>query len=208
MAKVLIIYSSQTGNTEKMSEMVEKGLKSAGVDVVRKKTGDTDASELLDYDGIVIGTPCYYGLMSADIKKILDESVGFHGKLEGKVGAAFCSSANVGGGNKGCTTNQLFYPGPNGAVPTLRYQLIRENILECEARIFLEKLLVAKPCPLPPALAAKCQEILDERTRWHRVGFNQATGDVNISWAYSGWAERAGKLFAAAGEAARAVAKK
>ncbi len=126
----------------------------------------------------------------------------------GTLYSRFPRSANVGGGNKGCTTNQLFYPGSKGAVPTLRYQLIRENILECEARIFLEKLLVAVPCPLPPALAAKCQEVLDERTRWHRIGFSQFTGDVNIFWAYSGWAERAGKLFAAAGEAARAVAKK
>jgi len=38
--------------------------------------------------------------MAAEIKKLLDDSVKFHGKLEGKVGAAFASSANVGGGNE------------------------------------------------------------------------------------------------------------
>ncbi len=100
MAKVIVVHSSRTGNTEKMSELVEKSLADAGVEVTRKKVSSVKPQELLDYDGIVIGTPCYYGLMSADIKKLLDDSVQLHGKLDGKVGAAFCSSANVGGGNE------------------------------------------------------------------------------------------------------------
>jgi NAD(P)H dehydrogenase (quinone) len=100
MAKVIVIYSSRTGNTKKMSELVEKSLSESGVDTVRKEACKVKPQELLDYDGIVIGTPCYYGLMSADIKKLLDDSVQLHGKLDGKVGAAFCSSANVGGGNE------------------------------------------------------------------------------------------------------------
>ncbi|KKK83996.1 hypothetical protein LCGC14_2787790, partial [marine sediment metagenome] len=54
----------------------------------------------------------------------------------------FPHSSNVGSGNRGCTTNQLFYPDPSGAAPTVRYELIRENIQECEARIFLEKVLI------------------------------------------------------------------
>jgi NAD(P)H dehydrogenase (quinone) len=38
--------------------------------------------------------------MAAQIKELFDDSVKFHSKLEGKVGAAFASSANVGGGNE------------------------------------------------------------------------------------------------------------
>ena len=38
--------------------------------------------------------------MAAEIKKLLDQSVKFHGRLDGKIGAAFASSANVGGGNE------------------------------------------------------------------------------------------------------------
>jgi len=125
-------------------------------------------------------------------------------RARGTLYSRFPHSANVGGGNKGCTTNQLFYPGPGGAVPTLRYQLIRENIQECEARIFLEKLLTADPCPLPQPLARKCRQVLDERTRWHRIGYSLSTGDVNTFWAYSGWQERTRKLFEVAGEAVRA----
>jgi len=121
----------------------------------------------------------------------------------GTLYSRFPRSANVGGGNKGCTTNQLFYPGPDGAVPTIRYQLIRENIQECEARIFLEKLLTAKPCPLAKGLAARCQAVLDERTRWHRIAYSQATGDVDLFWPYSGWQRRTKALFDAAGEATK-----
>jgi len=44
--------------------------------------------------------PVYYGTMAAEIKKLLDESVAHHGKLAGKIGGAFASSANVGGGNE------------------------------------------------------------------------------------------------------------
>jgi len=81
----------------------------------------------------------------------------------------FPRSRNVGAGNKGCTTNQLLYPDGGRAAPTVRFEMIRENIQECEARIFLEKLLTAKPCPLPEPLARKAQAVLDERARWHRM---------------------------------------
>jgi len=55
MNKVIIVYSSLTGNTEEMSEAIEKGLLEAGVDVVRKDGYDAKAEELLDYDGILLG---------------------------------------------------------------------------------------------------------------------------------------------------------
>src|SRR3989338_6615922 len=100
MARVLIVYYSKTGHTEKMAEAVEEAVKQEGVEVVRKKVEDTQVDELLNYDGIIIGSPTYYGIMAWPIKKLIDESVKFHGKLAGKVGAAFSSSANIGGGNE------------------------------------------------------------------------------------------------------------
>ena len=38
--------------------------------------------------------------MASEVKRLLDESVSFHGSLDGKVGGAFSSSANIGGGNE------------------------------------------------------------------------------------------------------------
>lgn len=100
MAKIIIIYYSRSGNTEKMAKIVEEGIKKEGIEVILKKVEDTDVQELLNYDGIIIGTPTYYGSMAWPIKKLFDDSVKYHMKLAGKVGGAFTSSANIGGGNE------------------------------------------------------------------------------------------------------------
>ena len=100
MPKIIIIYYSRTGNTEKMAKLVEEGVRAQNVDVVVKDAVNTKPDELLEYDGIIIGSPTYYGSMASEIKKLLDETVSFHGDLEGKVGGAFSSAANIGGGNE------------------------------------------------------------------------------------------------------------
>jgi NAD(P)H dehydrogenase (quinone) len=100
MSGILIIYYSLSGNTKKMAEAIAEGIKKEGLGAVIKKVKDVAVDELLKYKAIVIGSPTYYGTMAAEIKKLLDDSVEFHGKLEGKIGAAFASSANIGGGNE------------------------------------------------------------------------------------------------------------
>lgn len=55
MTDVLIVYASLTGNTEEMSEEIEKGVQEADVGVVRKEVQDVTAEELLQYDGIILG---------------------------------------------------------------------------------------------------------------------------------------------------------
>ncbi len=100
MPKVLIIYYSRTGNTKAMAKAVEEGVKSESVDVQCKEVKDVSTKELLQYNGIVIGSPTYYGTMAGEIKILLDKSVKHHGKLAGKVGGAFSSSGILGGGNE------------------------------------------------------------------------------------------------------------
>jgi NAD(P)H dehydrogenase (quinone) len=100
MPRALVCYYSRTGNTRKMAERVAEVLRAEGLDVDLKKVQETAAADLLGYDGIILGSPTYYGTMAWEMKKLLDESVKFHGKLRGKVGGAFTSSANVGGGNE------------------------------------------------------------------------------------------------------------
>ncbi len=100
MAKALVIYYSRSGNTKKMAEQIAKGIEKEGVNTDLKDVKDVNVDELLKYEGIVIGSPTYYGTMAAEIKKLLDDSVKFHGKLDGRAGAAFASSANIAGGNE------------------------------------------------------------------------------------------------------------
>jgi hypothetical protein len=110
-------------------------------------------------------------------------------------------------GNLGIYAGQLLYPGPAGPVPTVRYQMMRENIEECEARIFLERLLLEEPPRLPAAPAKKIQDMLDERTRWHRMLTPGFASESFISWPYSGWEKRRLQLFEAAAAAAKAVSE-
>ena len=98
MATVLIIYHSRTGNTEEMAKTVEEGVKSEGVRAIRKKVNRTTLKDLQKADGIILGSPNYYGTMASEMKTFLDRSVQLHGKLEGKVGAAFASGGTMGGG--------------------------------------------------------------------------------------------------------------
>lgn len=101
MSRILIIYYSRSGNTEKMAEYVAEGVKKErGIEVEVKPVRDVQVEELLDVEGIIVGSPTYYGSMASEIKKLLDDSVKFHGELDGKVGGAFSSSGNIGGGNE------------------------------------------------------------------------------------------------------------
>ena len=96
MAKILVVYDSKTGNTEKMAFAVAEGAKQVKeVKAKIKKADKTNLKDLLDADGIIMGSPTYYGQMSAKLKALIDESVKIHGKLEGKVGAAFTSSGGT-----------------------------------------------------------------------------------------------------------------
>jgi NAD(P)H dehydrogenase (quinone) len=98
MPNVLISYHSKTGNTEEMAKAVAEGAASTGVKVIRKKVQKTTLRDLLGADGIILGSPTYYGTMAAEIKAFIDRSVKLHGKLEGKVGGAFASGGGLGGG--------------------------------------------------------------------------------------------------------------
>lgn len=100
MPRILICYYSRSGNTKKMAYLIQKGAMDEGAEVDTKDVKDVKVDDLKQYDGIVLGSPTYYGLMAAPIKDLLDRSVKLHGKLQDKVGGAFSSSTNIGGGNE------------------------------------------------------------------------------------------------------------
>ena len=100
MAKGIVVYYSRSGNTKKMAELIAEGMNKGGLATECKSVDTVKPKDLLVYDAIVIGSPTYYGHMAAPIKELFDELVSSHGALDGKVGAAFASAANIGGGNE------------------------------------------------------------------------------------------------------------
>jgi NAD(P)H dehydrogenase (quinone) len=100
MAKAIVIYYSQSGNTKQMAEFITEAMNQAGLDTACKAVSDVKAEQLIEFDAIVIGSPTYYGQMAAPIKQLFDDTIKNHGRLDGKIGAAFSSSANIGGGNE------------------------------------------------------------------------------------------------------------
>ena len=96
MPKVLIIYDSRTGNTEKAAMKVADGAREVeGIQCTIRKVDEAQLEDMIEADGIIIGSPTYYGCMSDKTKALLDRSVEIHGELEGRVGAAFTSSGGT-----------------------------------------------------------------------------------------------------------------
>lgn len=90
MLKLLIVYYSQTGNTEKMAKAVEEGAKSVvGINVEMKYF--VRPEELAEADAIIFGMPTYYHEIGIDMKNLLEAVSKEEIDLRGKVGAAFGS---------------------------------------------------------------------------------------------------------------------
>jgi hypothetical protein len=111
--------------------------------------------------------------------------------------------------------SSLLAPGPQGALATVRYEVLREGIQDCEARIQIEKALSdpAAKAKLGAGLVESCEGALAERTTclWEAVA-KGGTGDReawrarvpspegNAWFLTSGWQKRAARLYALAGE--------
>ena len=75
MRKILVIYHSQTGNTEKMAESVAKGASSIeNVTVLLKRAAETTLQDLMECDGLAIGSPEYFGYMAGMMKAFFDRT--------------------------------------------------------------------------------------------------------------------------------------
>lgn len=131
MAKVLVLYYSSYGHIEKMAYAVAEGVKAAGAEAVVKRVPElvpddvakashfkteqdapvATVAELPEYDAIIFGTPTRFGIMAAQMKNFLDQTGGlwFQGKLIGKVGGVFTSTATQHGGQEATILTFLPY---------------------------------------------------------------------------------------------------
>jgi NAD(P)H dehydrogenase (quinone) len=130
MAKVLVLYYSSYGHIETMAYAVAEGVREAGasVDVKRvpelvpaeiaeksgykldQKAPIATVNELAEYDAVIFGTGTRFGNMTSQMKNFLDQAGGLwaSGKLVGKVGSVFTSTATQHGGQE--STILTFHP--------------------------------------------------------------------------------------------------
>ncbi len=90
MPKILVLYYSRSGNTERMATAVAEGARS-----VLKTEVDfeyhVEAQNLGSYDAIIVGSPTYHHEMPIDVRRIFDEVGTNRLILKDKIGAAFGS---------------------------------------------------------------------------------------------------------------------
>ncbi len=75
MAKVLIVYHTLSGNTEKMAKAFADGAKSVqGTDVVIKKAFDATLEDLLGCDAVAFGSADYFSYIAGALKDFFDRT--------------------------------------------------------------------------------------------------------------------------------------
>ena len=128
MAKILVLYYSTWGHVERMAHAVEAGAREVdGVEVTLKRVPETMPDETLaaihaktaqeaplarpdelgDYDAIVFGTPTRFGNMCGQMRNFLDQTGALwqQGRLVGKIGSVFASTATQHGGQETTLTS-------------------------------------------------------------------------------------------------------
>jgi len=99
--KVLVMYFSKSGNTKKLAEEISKGVKEVdGVECLLKPVSDVTKEDFLTSDGIIAGSPVYFGTMAAELKHVFDKYVGLRKNMGDKAGAAFATSGDDSGGKE------------------------------------------------------------------------------------------------------------
>lgn len=133
MAKILIVYHSQTGHTARMAEAVAEGAAAIeGVTVIMKQAAEATAEDLLWADGVAIGSPENFGYLSGMIKDFFDRTYGdAQDKVFRKPYVVFISAGNDGSGAlRAIERIALGYKFKNVFTPVIAKGKITEEILE------------------------------------------------------------------------------
>lgn len=101
MRTILVTYHSRTGRTRTLAESIAAGAGSVeGTRCLLKPAGEVTEEDFLAADGLVAGSPVYFGTMAAELKSLFDRMIGLRKKMGPKIGAAFATSNHPSGGKE------------------------------------------------------------------------------------------------------------
>ena len=91
---LLIVYYTQSGNTERMARAIAEGAEAAGIQAPLKSVEECELGDLVQADGLALGSPTYFSNVAWQVKKLIDESIELYSgkQLKGKVAGVFTSS--------------------------------------------------------------------------------------------------------------------
>lgn len=98
--QILVLYHSVTGRTRKLAEAVAEGVRAAGAGCVMRSAAEVTREDFRRAQGIIAGSPVYYGSMAAELKAVFDRFVDLREEMEGKIGAAFATAGDPSGGKE------------------------------------------------------------------------------------------------------------
>jgi len=150
MSSILLLYFSKHGGTASMAEEIRMGAESEpACEVIQRclpevsstteqlcntvpETGQPYATidDLKHCDGLIIGSPGYFGNMSASLKYFLDQTstLWLSGALIGKPAAVFTSTSTMHGGQESVLLSMM--------LPLLHHGMLISGIPYSESALF------------------------------------------------------------------------
>ncbi len=131
MTKILVLYYSKRGNTQKMARLMARGIESiegceAMLRTVESDLPDADMpgdaivteQDMIDCDGMIMGSPSYFGNMASPLKRFIDTTgnLWFSGAMEGKPAGVFATASSLHGGQETTLINMM--------IPLLHYGMV------------------------------------------------------------------------------------
>ena len=122
MTKVLVLYYSKRGNTQKMARLIARGIQSVDGCEAMLRTVESDLpyaekpndvivteQDMIDCDAVILGSPSYFGNMASPLKKFIDTTgnLWFSGEMEGKPAGVFATASSLHGGQETTLINMM-----------------------------------------------------------------------------------------------------
>lgn len=121
MAHLAIVYHSAHGHTEHIAGQIHQGameLPGTAAHLLKAEDLAGDPEMLVDYDGIVLGSPTYLGGVSSPFKRFMDATgrMWKHQQLAGKVAAGFTVSSLPSGDKQSTLTSMFVFAMQHGMI--------------------------------------------------------------------------------------------